>query len=146
MTTSNGTKAILGTALAGASPVLICSFLNLSAVARVYLSQPSDLAIVCSGSHGEFSLEDFACAGSLISAIRSMGSPMHFVLDDTAQEAVSCFEGYKGDILAVFNDSPHGSHLRDIGFGHDLAFCAKLDSLDEVPVYSKGIVTLPRRG
>lgn len=141
MTTSNGTKAIIGAARARASPVFICSFLNLQAVARAYLAGGSkDLAVVCSGSHDESSLEDFACAGALVSAILSLGPPTEFVLDDPAKEAVASFESYEGNVLAILEGSPHGRYLRTIGFQKDLAYCAKVSFLDVVPVFSDGAV------
>ncbi len=133
MTTSNGTKAILGAASRGASPVLLCSFLNLLAVAkttREALSGPGGNAfIVCSGSDGRFSLEDFACAGALARELEALG----FCLHPTAREALECFEPYQGDILKILQNSPHGQYLKDIGFEDDLAFCANINTETSVP-------------
>ncbi len=142
MTTSNGTKAILGAAGSGASPVLVCSFLNLGAAARAYLAHSRrDLAVVCSGSHGEFSLEDFVCGGALVSAIMSLAPSAEFTLDEAAREAVASFESYRGDVLAVFDDSEHGRYLKTIGFQEDLVYCARASSLDIVPAFSGGAIT-----
>lgn len=150
MTTSNGTKAVLGAAKAGASPVFLCSFLNLKAVARAYLdakwaggSGLAGMTVVCSGSHGEFSLEDFACAGALVEAVVESAAPgLRFDLDDQARQALKRFQTYRGDIAAVFDDSPHGQYLRTIGFAADLAYCANESSLDVVPFFENGAVTL----
>lgn len=146
MTTSNGTKAVLGAFEAGASPVFLCSFLNLSAVARACVAACTqdgatrkDLSIVCSGSHGESSLEDFACAGALAALVASEAG---FAPDADAEEALKTFERYKCDALAVMRDSPHGQQLETMGFAEDLVYCAKQSSLEAVPVFSGGAVTL----
>ncbi|MGE5580111.1 MAG: 2-phosphosulfolactate phosphatase [Bacillota bacterium] len=149
MTTSNGTRAVLGASEAGASPVFLCSFLNLTAVAsacaQAALSEdgsPKGVAIVCSGEHGQFSLEDFACAGALASAISSLGD---FSLDSSARAASSLYEAYGRDALRVLRDSPHGQDLIGMGFSDDLAHCAKVGALDVVPRFSGGSVTLHRK-
>lgn len=148
MTTSNGTRAVLGTAEAGASPVFLCSFLNLTAVARACAqaalrehSSPKGVAIVCSGEHGQFSLEDFACAGALVSAIQSHGD---FTLDSSARAASSLYEAFGRDALRVLRESPHGQDLIRLGFSRDLEHCAQVGALDVVPRYSDGSVTLHR--
>lgn len=137
MTTSNGTKAILGAVQGGASEVLICSFLNLGAVAREVWSVVNkagrDVKIVCSGSLGCFSLEDFACAGALAKALRSTDDTGALTLDESAVSALEVFDRYRGDVMAVFEDSPHGQDLRTLGYEADLERCAKVSSIDVVP-------------
>lgn len=150
MTTSNGTRAVLGAAATGAAPIFVCSFLNLAPVARAYLAgdwapgaAPGDMAVVCAGSHGEFSLEDFACAGALVNVIMAGKPPsLQLTPDGPAKEAAACFDSYGGDIVSIFNDSPHGRYLKTIGFEDDLYHCARESSLEVVPFYSQGAVTL----
>ena len=145
MTTSNGTRAVLGAAQAGASPVFLCSLLNVPAIAKACVAVcggseggPKELIVVCSGEHGGFSLEDFACAGALTAAVASQGP---YSLDPGARAALSLYEAYKRDALQVLKDSPHGRQLIDMGFGEDLAYCAKVGALDVVPRFSAGTVT-----
>ncbi len=136
ITTTNGTRAILGAASRGACPVFLCSFLNVSAVTRAVLDaacpHKKDVCVVCSGSDGGYSFEDFACAGALSYQLGLSGLHLHA----SALEAVQCFQPYKNDILQVFEDSVHGQYLKDIGFPDDLQFCANLDSETSVPVLS----------
>ena len=117
MTTSNGTRTVLGAAKAGASPVFLCSFLNVPAVAKACVDARTDVAVVCSGEHGMFSLEDFACAGALASAVASQGS---YSLDPGARAALSLYEAYNRDALQALKDSPHGRELIDMGFGEEI--------------------------
>jgi 2-phosphosulfolactate phosphatase len=147
MTTSNGTRTVLGASEAGASPVFLCSFLNLDAVAAACTAAcqgrsglpAKELAIACSGSHGEFSLEDYACAGALAEDLASQGL---FRLNKDAQEAVKVFRDYGRDPLRAMKDSPHGQQLEGMGFAKDLVYCANVSALDVVPVFADGAVTL----
>ncbi len=136
-TTSNGTKAILGAASRGADPVLICSFLNLLAVKNhINESQKcrgKDVHIVCAGSLGDFSLEDFACAGALALELETLG----YSLDAGAEEAKNRFMPYDQNILQILEDSYHGQNLKTLGFEEDLVFCANLSSQTVVPVLTQ---------
>ena len=69
LTTTNGTAAMLGAGSAGAGAV--AALTNVSAVARWALAQGRDLAVLCSGDDGSFSLEDAVCAGLLVSDVAS---------------------------------------------------------------------------
>jgi len=138
MTTSNGTKAILGAEGRGAKTILLCSFLNLKAVCQILSTNRdfcpnSNLVIICSGNHGEFSLEDFACAGALVQNLLNQGEPWtQMDLAPAAQDALSLYRSYNGDIGKILKDSPHGRYLMSLGFQDDLDRCARLDSLDVV--------------
>jgi 2-phosphosulfolactate phosphatase len=150
MSTSNGTKAILAARKGGANPIFTSSFLNLRAVARRVWAEMSagkkDLTVVCSGSLGRPSLEDFSCAGALAEAVLDLAGARSPALDDTAKRAVQVFQNYKGNIIGIFEASPHGRDLQEMGFGEDLRRCASLDSLDVVPVFNgTAIVALSQR-
>jgi len=158
MTTSNGTKAIRAAKERGFAEVFLCSFLNLRATGKalrdlIDLSTrsgnmntgsvdpgtvPFSVSIVCSGSHGEFSPEDFACAGSLVEDLLAEG-PLSLQRrglspDESAQEAMNFFRRYRGEVLKILEDSPHGRYLRERGYAEDLLYCARLNSLGVVPV------------
>lgn len=145
MTTSNGTKAIVGALKAGCESIILCCFLNLTAVqdALVHMytsSNLGDISIVCSGSHGEFSLEDFACAGALSGRLASSSIGPDVLLTQEAQKAVELFRSYGADVGRILEDSPHGQYLKAIGFEKDLEFCARLDALSTVPYYRGGAI------
>jgi len=64
-TTTNGTRALR--ACAGASAVLVASFLNLEATAqRLLRHPPRQLFVVCSGTFEEAAYEDALAAGALL--------------------------------------------------------------------------------
>jgi 2-phosphosulfolactate phosphatase len=140
LTTSNGTKAVLGARDKGAVTVLTCAFLNLDAVKNAVLRELSlkdrDVFIICSGSHGEFSFEDFVCAGGLVDRLLAGNlSP-----DDSAKEAREAYLRYQGDVLQALLDSPHGRYLEVIGYGADLPYCAKVSVLQTVPYLAEHII------
>src|SRR6476620_2149396 len=75
ISTINGTRALLG--LQGARDIVIASYVNLSAVTamlRFAATADTDIAIVCAGTEGHFSLEDAACAGRYVQSISNRAS------------------------------------------------------------------------
>ncbi len=140
LTTSNGTKAILGAKSRGAGPIFVCSFLNLGAVADAVsnsaASSVKDVFVVCSGAQGEYSHEDYICAGGVAHLLAERG----FEPDREAEDAGAAYLGYDGDILRALLDSPHGRDLERIGFASDLPYCSKVSVERAVPyLTSSGI-------
>lgn len=138
-TTTNGTRAIRRAA--GADRVYIASFLNAPAVAKALLAQGRDVAICCAGSHDQFSLEDTACAGAILSFMS--GPDMHLEMNDlghVARELFRRFDGRLGDLLHL---SEHGQLLVKLGLHEDLFFCAQLGTSTLLPQYLEGQVVLP---
>jgi 2-phosphosulfolactate phosphatase len=68
LSTTNGTRAIV-TAAASCESVLVGSLLNLDAVAAAARERGEDVAVVCAGVEGRFTLDDAYCAGRLAEAI-----------------------------------------------------------------------------
>ena len=60
MTTTNGTRAFL--AAEAADRVIVAALMNLSAVAAA-VSESEQVAFICAGKEGRFSLDDAVCAG-----------------------------------------------------------------------------------
>jgi 2-phosphosulfolactate phosphatase len=145
MSTSNGTRAVLAAARGGAGPTFIASFLNLGSVARRVWSEMSGkekhLTIICSGSLGKPSLEDFACAGALAKRVVALAGDRPLSLDGSTKRAIQVFENYEGNIGEILEASPHGQDLKSMGFGEDLRRAAALDSLDVVPVFDGNTIT-----
>lgn len=140
--TSNGTVAMRSAMARNARLLAACSFLNLEAVAaRITAVKPDSVAIICSGSHGEESVEDLACAGALSERLMSLipGSE----LDRQAQDAVDLYCSYGRDILKILTESSHGRYLMDLGFTQDIVFCSNLNSKTAVPMLQDdGTLTL----
>jgi 2-phosphosulfolactate phosphatase len=135
LSTTNGTRALLSAA--EARNVLICSFLNLDAVAEKCMEMGDEIFVLCSGSKGRISIEDLGCAGALIERISGMTD---LWTSDSAKVSLCVYRGYDRDAYRIFMESSHGRYLLDIGFGDDLSFCAKEGIFDLVPVFSEGMV------
>lgn len=169
LTTTNGTKAIRRAA-EGSSQVLIGSILNASAVARELMARGQDVALVCAGTRGQFSLEDTLAAGLVLRQLLKLlqekdvlvaepeattSLPEEFyldevpvlannslVLEDAAVAALRLAEYYVDKPLRALQDSLHGQKLIQLGLAKDLAYCAQMDLLEVVPVYQEGKISL----
>jgi 2-phosphosulfolactate phosphatase len=152
MCTTNGTAAIL--AARAAALVLIGGFINLSAVARAVRTsvrhdlRAENLVLICAGKEGGESLEDAVACGALIdllgetrssigasSARHDLRSAQDMELDDGALIALGAFRASRDDILGVLEKGNHGRYLASIGFGSDLALCARRDTSAVVPYF-----------
>lgn len=169
LTTTNGTKATR-LAAAGAGEVFIGSLLNTSAVANRLLARNRDVALVCAGTRGKFSLEDTLAAGMVVRELvylwQAKGTkpladakqpavtqeiyldevPLlegeNLVLEDAAVAALRLAECYGANPLRALHDSLHGQKLLQLGLEDDLAYCSQVDLFDVVPVYRDGKITL----
>ena len=134
--TTNGTRALQ--AFRGVSPVWCGAFANASAIVRA-LARPavSSATLVCAGQAGEFSLEDFVCAGALVDGIGSLRETHG---DDEAIAARELFRANRGALAALLEQGNHALALRRAGFGSDIPFAAKLDRYDVLPALEDGAV------
>ncbi|WP_142413527.1 2-phosphosulfolactate phosphatase family protein [Hathewaya massiliensis] len=130
MTTSNGTRAIK--ASEDAKNILIGSMINGEAVAEKVLDFGEDLVIVNSGTNGEFSMDDFICAGYLIYKIRENEEELE--LTDIARTALMSYDNHK-DIISFIKDAVHYKRLKSLGLEEDLEYCFKKDTVHIVPQY-----------
>ena len=140
MTTSNGTRALLG--LQGAREVVIASYVNLAAVTamlRAAARADAQILIVCAGEEGHFSLEDAACAGRYVRTITNQKASI--TIDDGAYACELIDREYGDNIAKIFEDSSHGKALAQAGFGDDLVACAAVDSHPVVPIYQDKQIT-----
>ena len=98
-----------------------------------------DLAILCSGREGHFSLEDTVCAGMLVSIIgQARGDSPE--LNDAARSAFELYQKYEDCLWEMLQESDHGKYLVSIGFEKDLEFCAQADLFSDILVYKDGRV------
>lgn len=126
LTTTNGTRALL--AAEDARAVFIASYGNFSLVlARLLfaLEAGHSVAIVCAASDGIPSLEDSACAGRFVQALRDAHADL--VINDAARMCALLSSTYGDDLTTLFADAEHGQRLIDAGFGADVSECAALD-------------------
>ena len=140
ITTTNGTRALLG--VQGARDIVIASYVNFTAVLammKVAASSNTDIAIICAGEEGTFTLEDAACAGRYVRAIPKRAESI--VLNDAASASVLIERKYGDNIAKVFKESSHGQALESAGFGDDLTAAAEVDAYSVVPIYQDRQIT-----
>lgn len=132
MSTTNGTGAMM--AASAASRVVVGSFLNLQAVVDELARAGAEPVFLCSGRETKFGLEDAVCAGKMAAALMdSAGAGAEWELNDGALAALALAEEY-GELEALFAQVGAGKQIADAGLGEDLAFCARVDQHDVVPV------------
>jgi 2-phosphosulfolactate phosphatase len=140
ITTTNGTRALLG--VQGARDIVIASYVNFTAVLammKVAASSNTDIAIICAGEEGGFTLEDAACAGRYVRAIPKRADAVQ--MNDAAAASVLIEKKYGDNIAKVFKESTHGQALESAGFGDDLAAAAEVDSYPVVPIWQDRQIT-----
>jgi 2-phosphosulfolactate phosphatase len=139
ITTTNGTRTLLG--VQNARDIVIASYVNFSAVLammKVAASSNTDIAIICAGEEGSFTLEDSACAGRFVKAIPKRAD---IQTNDAAAASVLIEKKYGDNIAKVFKESAHGQALDAAGFGDDLTAAAQVDSYPVVPIYQDRQIT-----
>ena len=140
MTTTNGTAAFA--ASPGAKAVYVGAYVNFTAVLAVLrkaLRRGADLAIICAGHEGRFSLEDAACAGRFVHHVtRRLTGVAH---NDAALAAVQVHRKFGADVWPLFETSSHAQALAEAGFAADLVACATIDGHPVVPVYQDRQIT-----
>jgi 2-phosphosulfolactate phosphatase len=140
LTTTNGTRTLLG--VQGARDIVIASYVNFTAVLammKVAARSNTDIAIICAGEEGSFTLEDAACAGRYVRAIPKRADSVQ--VNDAASASVLIEKKYGENIAKLFKESTHGQALEAAGFGDDLAAAAEVDSYPVVPIYQERQIT-----
>lgn len=133
--TTNGTRAIA--ACADADAVYAGALGNAGALARhVAARHPGQpVLLLCAGSLGRFSLEDFVGAGHLARALRAAGD---YAPSDAALAAEFASLGIApGKALAA---SRVGRLLSGAGLDAEIAYAAACDTCEVVPVLRDGML------
>ena len=136
LTTTNGTKALNKSR--DADEIIIASFLNLGSVIKHLKASQKPVHLLCSGTRGEFSLDDFLCAGGIISGLMIYPD---FIMDDLSLLAKKFWES-EGSIHNKLRECRHYNTLVKNGFRKDLDYCFSVDSQDVVPRMVGGVITL----
>ncbi|MCB9366860.1 MAG: 2-phosphosulfolactate phosphatase [Calditrichaeota bacterium] len=137
---TNGAPALVR--CKSAEHVIVGSFNNFSATVNAARELGRDVAIICSGRNGKFSMEDFVCAGKLVEGISKSNGPLD---QDGAQAALDMFRYYRSQIVEVVRGCFHGRFLADAGFAPDLEHCARVDSHQVVPALIEGKIKIQRQ-
>ncbi len=138
---TNGSQALVKARYA--REMVVCGFVNISAVAGFLSELRSDVVIVCAGSADMFSLEDTVCAGMLVQKLSDIRS-LSLETSDAALAARMLHKAFGKSILKMLRASEHGKYLADIGFGDDLPVCADVDSLPVLPRLVGNVVKIKK--
>ncbi len=136
--TTNGTRAIVKAKFS--SDLYVCSFSNVTALARHLYGLNKDIEIFCAGRNNNFSLEDTICAGKLISELEKVKD--NVLLTDSARASVSLSKSLGKSILKMLKESEHGKILLENGFEEDLMFCSKLNTTQAIPYFTDNALKL----
>jgi 2-phosphosulfolactate phosphatase len=131
LTTTNGTLAVRRAD--GAALIAAACVRNAAAVAGLLASADGPVTLACAGTEGEFTIEDFYCAGLIARVLADRGRSLSdlawsaaFLTDRPVAEAVN-----RGTC----------SHVRTLerrGLGRDVPYCLACNVSDRVPLYVPG--------
>ncbi|MFP4015785.1 MAG: 2-phosphosulfolactate phosphatase [Halanaerobiales bacterium] len=129
--TSNGTKVL--NSISDNNIVYIGGLVNSKAIVRLIKDKQRDVYLVCAGSYGTFSLEDFFAAGRYCCLLKREG----WQGDDLTVAAARIYEDNSeyDDIVKLFYHSRNGQNLLDLGYEKDIKFCSRVDIIDIAPVF-----------
>jgi 2-phosphosulfolactate phosphatase len=133
--TTNGTVAM--TQAAGAKRVYCGSLLNAGALAAHIAAQHArdTVLVLCSGSGGNFNLEDFYGAGCMVERLaQALGANAD--LSDAARTAASFFRHARAP--QVLLECRVGRMMAARGLAHEVEFACRIDALPVVPVLQDG--------
>jgi 2-phosphosulfolactate phosphatase len=117
--------------------VYAAALLNGRAVVDHVLARHPDrtILILCSGSLGNFNLEDFYGAGYLVQLLAErLGEQADF--SDAARVARTLFRS--GDPVPTLTDCRVGRMMTERGLAHEIAYAAQLSALAVVPRLAAG--------
>ncbi len=132
ISTTNGTKAL--DYCKKSKLLLIASFLNAYALSKYianYVSSEDNISIILASQKDTIFLEDFICAGLLVSNISNMTQRQY--LNDHAILAKLAWNNTEDDLEKIIHQGHHASYLESIGFEEDVKFCIKRDIYDIIP-------------
>ena len=130
LSTTNGTQAIKKAE--GAKILIAAAFLNLHAVVDFILETNEDFSIICSGTNGNFSLDDGLCAGLMIHELKKR---KNISSNDFAELLALPFKGNLFSLKELVEPAFHLALLRGEGHQNDIDFCLTTDSVNTIPIW-----------
>ncbi|NLL27240.1 MAG: 2-phosphosulfolactate phosphatase [Bacteroidales bacterium] len=128
--TTNGTHTIKK--ISTGSPVVIASFINISAAANFIAKQNKNTVIVCAGWKNKFNLEDSIFAGALTERLIKLNFN---IMCDSAHAALDLWTVAKKDVIKYIQKAMHRERLKKLKLDSILDYCFTEDLTDAVPVY-----------
>ena len=136
-TTTNGTRALQRVGHAGATAVFCGSLNNRDAiVTAVAAVDAREALLVCAGQDGEFSFEDFFCAGAIASTCSERLADV--ALSDASLAAAVTYRNGEHRVAEAIASGEHAQSLAALGFFDDIVEAARLDISAVIPVYRDG--------
>ncbi|HEX4124349.1 MAG TPA: 2-phosphosulfolactate phosphatase, partial [Tepidisphaeraceae bacterium] len=129
LSTTNGTRALL--AAAGAGAVLCGALVNARAVADAIIALDRDVLLLCAGTQGGVAMEDLLGAGAVIAELQWADSRPK-LLADAAMIANSLFAIYADSLDEQLRLTAGGQNVIAAGLEADIDFCARLNSISVV--------------
>jgi len=123
MSTTNGTRAIV--AAAGAGALLAAALVNATATARHLLTLGRDITLLCAGTEGQLAPEDMIGAGAVAEAIDHLGSVS--LIGGATRTALRLFHDARDRLEGTLRDTQGGRNIIRAGLGEDITFAARLD-------------------
>lgn len=136
--TTNGTKAIVKAKFS--KHLFICSFLNLTPIAKKIVEMKHDVEIVCAGRNNSFSLEDSYCSGKLITEICKLTEETQ--LNDTSKASVALSKSFGKSLSKMLGETEHGKLLIENGFEEDIKYCSKINTIEKIPHFTGNVIKL----
>jgi 2-phosphosulfolactate phosphatase len=135
--TTNGSQALVKSRYA--QELIVCGFVNIGAVRDQLGDRDRDIAVVCAGRNGDFSMEDTVCCGMLVQLMLEIHGD-DLPLGDAARAAQVLYRAHGKNILRMLKATEHGRYLEEIGFGGDLRLCADVDGVPVVPQLDGNVI------
>ena len=139
ISTTNGTRCL--ERVKAAKVLLTAALVNHRAVVDYLLEhRPETVWLVGSGWEGSYALEDTVCAGAIAATLHTAlhkkegVSLAELVGNDELVGAIALYRQWQDDLLGLLSHASHGHRLLNMDGHADLAFCAKMDTLDVLPI------------
>lgn len=127
LTTTNGTAAI---ERAAAAQRMLCGSLVNAVYTALAVLEHQRVCIVCAGTNGEITQEDVIAAGAITSEIVRRHDSV--TCDDSAQLACAAWNHCNSPLRPLSKtiaQSRGGKNLMRVGYGEDIARCARLNTV-----------------
>jgi 2-phosphosulfolactate phosphatase len=134
--TTNGTKAI--ESVRNARKVLLGSFLNAAAIAEK-LQHEKEIVLLCSGTNGQFSMDDAFCAAYITNQINKKVLVEGCDLTNTLLVAFqTAFISWRD----VVKNCHHSKLLISKGYEKDVDYCLQTSITDQIPCYNSQLESI----
>lgn len=138
LSTTNGTQSV--NKASGAKMLIAASFLNLNSVVEYMLKINEDFHIICSGTQGEFSLDDGLCAGLILHELKKRCT---VTSSDFGELLTLPFKKDSFSLQTLLSKAYHLNYLKGKGLSADIDYCLQINQFTLIPIWNTdGFVAL----